>query len=51
MNYFIFIVVALTGIALGMYLAWRGKSDLISEQEEKSAPLRTRLRTGTAGID
>lgn len=35
MNYFILIIVAVVGIALGMYLARRGKSGLISEQEAR----------------
>jgi len=37
MNYFILIFVALAGIALGMYLARRGKGDLISEQAKQKA--------------
>jgi len=35
MNYTILIVVAIAGIALGVYLARRGKGDLISEQAEQ----------------
>jgi len=37
MNYLIFTIVALAGIALGMYIARRGKSDLISEQAKQKA--------------
>ena len=35
MNCIILIIVALAGIALGMYLARRGKGDLISEQTKQ----------------
>ena len=43
MNYFIFIIVALAGIALGMYLARRGKGDLISEQAEKKTENKKKI--------
>jgi len=43
MNYFILIIVALVGIALGMYLAHRGKSGLISEQGEKKAENKQKI--------
>jgi len=35
MNYAILIIIALAGIALGMYIARRGKTGLISEQAEQ----------------
>lgn len=43
MNYAILIIVALAGIALGMYLARRGKSDLISEQAEQKAENKKKI--------
>lgn len=43
MNYFILTIVALAGIALGMYLARRGKSDLISEQSEKKSENKKKI--------
>lgn len=43
MNYFILIVVALAGIALGMYLARRGKGDLISEQAKQKAENKQKI--------
>ncbi|MFA6278702.1 MAG: DUF977 family protein [Candidatus Paceibacterota bacterium] len=43
MNYPIFIIVALAGIALGMYLARRGKSDLISEQEKRKTENKKKI--------
>jgi predicted HTH transcriptional regulator len=43
MNYLILIIVALAGIALGMYLARRGKGDLISEQVEQKAENKKKI--------
>ena len=43
MNYFILIIVAIAGIALGMYLARLGKSGLISEQVEKKAENKQKI--------
>ena len=43
MNYAILIIIALVGIALGMYLARRGKGDLISEQSEKKAENKQKI--------
>ena len=43
MNYVVLITVALAGIALGMYLARRGKSDLISEQTEQKAENKQKI--------
>ncbi|MFA5745088.1 MAG: DUF977 family protein [Candidatus Paceibacterota bacterium] len=43
MNYFILILVALAGIAFGMYLARRGKGDLISEQVEQKAENKKKI--------
>lgn len=43
MNYLILIIVAVVGIALGMYLARRGKGDLISEQGEKKAENKQKI--------
>ena len=43
MNYVILIIVALAGIALGMYLARRGKSGLISEQETRKAENKQKI--------
>jgi len=42
-NFFILAIVALAGIALGMYLARRGKGDLISEQSEKKAENKQKI--------
>lgn len=43
MNYLIFTIVALAGIALGMYIARRGKGDLISEQAERKAENKKKI--------
>ncbi len=43
MTYLVLIIVALAGIALGMYLARRGKGDLISEQGERKAENKQRI--------
>ena len=43
MNYLILIIVAIAGIALGMYLARRGNSDLISEQVEQKAENKKKI--------
>lgn len=43
MNYFVLIIVALAGIALGMYLARRNKSDLISEQAEQKSENKRKI--------
>ena len=43
MNYFLLILVALVGIAIGMYLARRGKSGLISEQEARKAENKKKI--------
>ena len=43
MNYFILTIVALAGIALGMYLARRGKGDLISEQAKQKAENKKKI--------
>lgn len=43
MNYFILTIVALAGIALGMYLARRGKGDLISRQSEQKAENKQKI--------
>ena len=43
MNYFIFTIIALAGIALGMYFARRGKGNLISEQSEKKAENKKKI--------
>ncbi len=43
MNYLVLVIVALAGIALGMYLARRGKGDLISEQSEKKAENKKKI--------
>jgi predicted HTH transcriptional regulator len=43
MNYLILLVVAVVGIALGMYLARRGKGGLISEQAEKKAENKQKI--------
>ena len=37
MNYFAFVVIALAGVTLGMYLARRSKNGLIDAQAEKKA--------------
>jgi Fic family protein len=43
MNYFVFTIIALAGIALGMYLARRGKGDLISEQAKQKAENKQKI--------
>ena len=43
MIYTILILVAIAGIVLGMYLARRGKGDLISEQSEKKAENKKKI--------
>ena len=43
MNYFILVVIAIAGIAFGMYLARRGKNDLISEQGERKAENKKKI--------
>jgi len=43
MNYIILIIVAIAGIALGMYLARRGKGDLISEQGERKTENKKKI--------
>jgi len=45
MNYLILIIVAIVGIALGMYIARRGKSGLISEQEARKAENKQKILT------
>ena len=42
-NYFILTIVAIAGIALGMYLARRGKGDLISEQTKQKAENKQKI--------
>lgn len=43
MNYFILLLVAIAGIALGMYLARRSKSGLISEQEVRKTENKQKI--------
>jgi len=43
MNYFILTIVALAGITVGMYLARRGKGDLISEQAERKTENKQKI--------
>jgi predicted HTH transcriptional regulator len=43
MNYFIFIIVALAGITLGMYLARRNKGGFISGQMEKKVENKKKI--------
>ena len=43
MNYFILILVALVGIALGMYLARRSKTGLIEEQTERKSENKQKI--------
>lgn len=43
MNYFVLILVALAGIALGMYIARRSKGGLISEQMETKAENKQKI--------
>ena len=43
MNYFVLILVTLSGIALGMYLARRNKSGLISEQGARKAENKQKI--------
>ena len=43
MNYLILILVALAGIALGMYFARREKGDLISEQTKQKAENKQKI--------
>jgi len=43
MNYFILIIVAIAGIVLGMYLAQRGKGDLISKQEKRKTENKQKI--------
>jgi len=45
MNYAVLIIVALAGIALGLYLARRGKIDLISEQAEQKVENKQKILT------
>ena len=45
MNYITLIIVAVVGIALGMYLARRGKSGLISEQEARKTENKQEILT------
>ena len=43
MNYVILIIVAIAGIALGMYFARRNKGDLISEQAKQKAENKKKI--------
>jgi len=43
MNYFVLIIVALVGIALGMYIARRSKGGLISEQEVRKTENKQKI--------
>jgi predicted HTH transcriptional regulator len=43
MNYFVLVVFALAGIALGMYFSRRGKSGFISEQMEKKSENKQKI--------
>ena len=43
MNYAVLIIVAVAGIALGMYLARQGKSDLISEQAKQKTENKQKI--------
>ena len=43
MNYFVLIIVAGAGIALGMYLAGRNRGGLISEQEGQKAENKQKI--------
>lgn len=43
MNYFVLIVVAVVGIALGMYLAQRGKGGFISGQMEQKTENKQKI--------
>lgn len=43
MNYPVLIIVAIVGIALGMYLARRGESGLISEQEVRKTKNKQKI--------
>ena len=45
MNYLVLIIIALAGIVLGMYLARRGKGDLISEQAKQKAENKQKILT------
>lgn len=43
MNYFVLIIVAIVGIALGMYMARRGKRGLISGQMEQKSENKQKI--------
>ena len=43
MNYLLLAIVAIAGIALGMYLVQRGKSGLISEQEVRKTENKQKI--------
>jgi len=43
MNYFVLIIVAIVGIALGMYIARRNKGGLILEQMEQKAENKQKI--------
>jgi len=45
MNYFVLIIVAIAGIALGMYIARRNANGLIAEQSEKKAENKNKILT------
>lgn len=43
MNYVVFIIVAITGVALGMYIARRNNGGLISEQEVRKTKNKQKI--------